>query len=398
MSEHAGPAPHNALHKFIAGDRRMGVLLPFDLEDWTAQWGSLRSSMLKGPAPEFTRDEWAYLIGFLDPHTLTGFFEQTFGADAQGGSLACIYKPRGNVSVWLPNNASLLGPLTLVLISLTGSPIWAKAGSRTDDLAGAFVRYALAKLPPGTLREYLSAHVRIEQFGRSDPRGAEMARWASSRVVFGSDAGVDAVDALPHDPASRLFGFGDHRSEAWVHADRLSDNDVLTLGRVFAIYGRAGCTSPARVVLIDGTPNQCLTIRERLILQWKRIMPRPPAMHHASQNIMNSQLARAQGWDATLAPDNSAVLLTGTVTTPEVPGLWALPIVPATMEACLATLPPNIQTVGHHLSDPHEPGLLSSVTRTHVKRYVPLARMHHFGAIWDGWEFWRELFEVVEIG
>ena len=34
---------------------------------------------------------------------------------------------------------------------------------------------------------------------------------------------------------------------------------------------------------------------------------------------------------------------------------------------------------------------------TAAKRFVSLARMHHFGAVWDGWEFWRGAFEMVDV-
>ena len=34
---------------------------------------------------------------------------------------------------------------------------------------------------------------------------------------------------------------------------------------------------------------------------------------------------------------------------------------------------------------------------TRAKRVVPIARMHHFGPVWDGRGFWREAFEEVPV-
>jgi len=28
---------------------------------------------------------------------------------------------------------------------------------------------------------------------------------------------------------------------------------------------------------------------------------------------------------------------------------------------------------------------------------VPIGNMHHFGPVWDGYGFWRQLFEEIEI-
>lgn len=390
MSDHA--------HTFTTDRETVSVILPFELDSWIAQWSSLRSRMISGPPEEFTRDEWAYLLSFLDPHGLEDVFHQTFGRrTTDSAPLSSLYRPRGPAAIWLPNNASLLGPLMLILVSLTGSPVRAKAGSRAGDLAGAFHRYAVQHLAPGPLREYLASQVTIEQFSRDDPRNAEMSARAATRMIFGGDQAVRSVDLLPHEPSSRLFGFADHRSEAWVHFDHLTDADVVMLGRVFVIYGRAGCTSPARVMIVDGSIDQARALRDRLIALWPRILPGKPPLHVASQGIMGLQVALGQGWEAQPAPNHSAVLAAGAIELEEPPGFWALPIIPATFEQCLATLPANIQTVGHALRDPHNARYLTAIARTPVKRYVPLARMHHFGPVWDGWNFWKELFEVVQI-
>ena len=60
-------------------------------------------------------------------------------------------------------------------------------------------------------------------------------------------------------------------------------------------------------------------------------------------------------------------------------------------------LPANIQTIGHAVDKPADVAWLRLLAATRVKRFVPLARMHHFGPIWDGWEFWRGMFEVANV-
>jgi hypothetical protein len=350
--------------------------------------------MVRGVPDEFTRDEWAYLAAFLDAANLSQPFAESFGPRSLG-EVTSLFRPRGPIAIWLPNNVSLLGPLVLILCSLTGAPIRVKAGSRSTDLCQAFVAYALANLAEGALRDYLRDRVRVERFDRADDRNREMAAGASVRIAFGSDAAVAAVHALPHPAHSLGVSFTDRRSEAWVEPRALDDDRIRTLIRVFSIYGQAGCTSPRRVVVLGGSRADCETLRARMLALWpKQEVP----MHVASQNILHFQLARAAGWDVLRAPRNAAVLGVGSLTMPEMSGWMSLAIVPATADEAAACLPANIQTVGHCLADADSGSWLELVARTPIQRWVPVGRMHHFGAVWDGSNFWRQLFEEMAVG
>ena len=56
--------------------------------------------------------------------------------------MSLFARPRGAVGLWLPNNVSLLGPLMLIVVSLSGNPLCMKAGSRSEDLTGVFLEFA----------------------------------------------------------------------------------------------------------------------------------------------------------------------------------------------------------------------------------------------------------------
>ena len=378
---------------FVQGDRACAVALGYALEARLAQWDALRKRMARGVPDAFTRDEWAYLVTFLDRSNLCEPFAQSFGEPAPSGKVGALFRPRGPIAIWLPNNVSLLGPLTLILTSFAARPIRVKTGSRSNDLCAAFVDYALENLPPGELADWLRTDVKIERFARDDERNKTLAAEAAVRIVFGSDAAATSIHALPHPVSSIGITFADHRSEAWVEMAALNDAKLSTFIRVFAIYGQAGCTSPRRVVVIDGTREDCTALRERMIGLWREEVP----MHVASQNILSAQLAAAAGWDAQMAPRHATVLGVGSFAQREMPGFMSLAIIPATAAEAAAALPENIQTVGHCLSHADAPGWLTLLSRTPVKRWVPIARMHHFGAVWDGVNFWRQLFEETFI-
>jgi hypothetical protein len=379
------------------GDRL--VALGYDLDQRLAQWEGLRQQMVRGVADGFTRDEWAYLAGFLSRESLLAPFAQTFGhaAPVRPGQLSALIRPRGRIGIWLPNNVSLLGPLVLILASFTNSEINIKSGSRADDLSAAFVRYAINHLDDGELRRYLAERVQLARFDRDDPLNAAMAAASAVRIVFGTDAAAQAVNALPHPIDSVGISFADHSSEAWVEADAIDEQQLATLLRVFAIYGTAGCTSPRRLVLIDGSDDDCRRLRDRLLALWPSALKRDVPMNVASQNVLRRQLAAAAGWDAKSCARNAAVLAVGSLALPAPGGLMTLPIVGAHAEGAAATLPTNIQTVGHCLRESDSPRWMALLAATRIRRWVPVAKMHHFGPVWDGQNFWAQLFEEAAV-
>lgn len=386
-------------HYFRGETGRCAVALPFALDAVVEDWDRLRRAMIRELPAAFSRDEWAYLLTFLAPEQLRSPFHQTFGQPETTASspVRLLARPRGLVSVWLPGNVNLLGPLTLVLVSLTGNAVRMKIGSQGQDLVRPFLQFARARMSDGPLARYLAEQVRVEQFGRDDPRNREMSESASVRIVFGTDEAVRAVDGLPHRQDSVMVGFGNHQSQAWIEPACATDDLLAVLARVFAIYGPAGCTSPRSVVLLGGTTDDVRHVCDRLLGLWPKVLPRDVPAHVASQNVMARQWAAALGWDAVATPRNAAVLAVGEPGLQLAGGPMTLHLVAATVESAIQHLPANIQTIGHAVAAAGDPSWLDILARMSVKRFVPLAQMHYFGPVWDGIGFWRQLFEEVEV-
>jgi hypothetical protein len=386
--------------RFVSAGRHTLALLPFELPAVLSDWASLRPQMARQKPDAFTRDEWAYLISFLDRSNLEGAYAGSFGQPEENGLDAAVHavaRPGGPVALWLPNNVSLLGALTLILLSLTGNALWIKAGSRGGDLTRDFLQYVLETLPSGALRGSLATSVRVEAFARGDTRNREWAAAARTRIVFGTDAAAEAVHALPHPPRSVGFSFVQRESEAWIEPAAADDALLETLLRVFAVYGQAACTSPSRVVLLDGTEDAALALRDRLLALWSRFFPAQPEMAVASSAVLDHQWAASLGWDSRLAPGHGAAFAVGRDGLDKPSGLRVLPIVPLSVERALATLPDRIQTIGHGVTAARERGLLPAVAASRAARFVRLADMHRFGPVWDGQAFWRETFDLLEV-
>jgi hypothetical protein len=387
------------LHFFSSPQSQTAVALPFHLTERLEEWAYLHKLMAQEVPEEFSRDEWAYLAMFIQASNLRLSFIESFGEplDPANARPSILARPRGSIAIWLPNNVSLLGPLVLILASLTGASIRVKAGSRSDDLTTSFVEFAIRRLKNGALAAYLRHQVKIDKFDRTSSLNQEMAAGAKVRIIFGSDEAVSAIQSLPHPADSVAVVFGDHTSEAWVESAALTDDQLFSLIKVFAIYGQAGCTSPRRVVVLNGTPDDSRSLRQRLELAWPKVIRKDVAMRAASNNVLERQTALAQGWDAILAPRHAAVLASGPAELGRPEGVMTLAVVSASVEEALKALPPNIQTIGHCLSNASDPSWLRLVARSRIKRFVPISGMHHFGPIWDGANYWRQFFEEVAV-
>ncbi len=387
------------LHYFQTPQSTTAVALPFVLDALLRDWERLRLPMTRLMPPAFARDEWAYLITFLERGNLRGAFEQTFGTPvpAAVAPVRLFARPRGPVAVWLPNNVSLLGPLTLILLSLTGNRIRLKGGTKSEDLTGAFLEFARQKLGEGPLATHLNASIQYEVFERSDARNAEMAATAMQRIVFGSDAAAAAIHGLPHPLESIGLSFVDRRSEAWIERAALRDDVLRDLLKVFAVYGQAGCTSPRRVILLDGSPDEVLALRDRLVALWPEVIKRKPAPHVASENVMTRQWAAALGWNARLAPDHAAVFAAGTFALSEFASMMGLMCVAASREEAANALSPSLQTIGHAFTNAQDESWLRLLAGSRARRLVPIAQMHHFGPVWDGQPFFLSAFELVSV-
>jgi hypothetical protein len=389
----------DSLHFYGKSSDVVAVSLPNQTGSVIDQWSELRSAMTQAVPDSFTRDEWAYLMSFLDTTHLNQPFRECFGETipAGAGPVVRLFRPRGRIALWLPNNVSLLGPLTLILVSLTGQPLRIKAGSRSNNLTKDFLEFALFRLPDCALKRYLGDSVICETFDRHHIGNAEMAEKAHVRIVFGSNEAAREIHSLPHPLESVGFSFVDRRSEVWIEEECLSDQFCTTLLKIFAIYGQAGCTSPRRVVLLGGDTSNALALRDRLVELWPTVLPGLPAMNVSSENTMARQWAAALGWDSRIAGSNAGVIAVGEPDLLVIDSGMFLGISPATPEQAERTLPDNIQTLGYASQEPDHIRWLELVARTGIKRLVGLDEMHHFGPLWDGSEFWRQLFEAVEI-
>ncbi len=370
-----------------------------DPAEFIAAWSDLQKVMIRSVPPGFTRDEWAYLIAFLGVESLSAPIEQSFGRRiGPTNGFKTVYVPRGTIAVWLPNNVSLLGPLTAVLLSLTGQHLKFKLGSRGDNLVESFLDYAVQHTQNDALRHYIESSVECLAIRRDAPEVKQLVDESAVRIVFGSDNAAKSVHDLSSTPSSVGFSFIDKHSEAWIDSRRLNDAALIELVKVFAIYGRAGCTSPKRVVLLEGTQEQALDLQRRLVQIWDKVVVDDTPPHQASENVMARQWALANNWCAELVERNKGVIAVGDMSKTPAETHLCMNVVTATLEQALEHLPSNTQTVGYLCDSVQRELWLTALCEKKIHRFVPLGEMHHFSHVWDGQNFWAGCFQALEVG
>lgn len=383
---------------FQQGAQTVSIDLPHDLDALLESWGQLRRKMISSVLPGFTRTEWAYLIEFADPAKLLATFVDAFGnCTADSVHAQRLLVPLRSIALWLPNNVNLLGPLTLVLLSLLGAEVRTKTGSRHRDPCADLIRWLGKECPTGPLKEWFDRSLHIAAFDRNDPRNREMAAWADVRILFGSDLAATEIEDLPHPHASVGIYFANKSSEAWIEPGMIDETSATTLAKVFAVYGQAGCTSPKRIVVVGGSASDA----RRLAQLWADISSKgrsePLPRHTASETSMASQWARALGHEVIDLERNMGVAVLGPAAPVTVEANRALAFQWGSLDDVLATQAANLQTVGHCLRNPSADCWLDSVARSTAARYVVLGEMHHFGPIWDGIAWWQRLFRTTVI-
>ncbi len=383
------------LQYFQTGGLHQVVALDHELDAWVDGWSALPSLMIRSVHPAFTRDEWAYLISFLQRGNLEQVVAQVLGRRVAPATPQLMLRPRGAISVWLPSNVTLLGPLTLVLASIVGSNITIKTSSSKKSLVSAFTDWVREHSASSFLSQFINECLCIESFDRTDDRNLTMSKEAAVRIAFGSDESICAIESLPHRLGCVDFFFANKQSEAWVEVECVSDSLLTDIVKVLGVYGQAGCTSPRRVMLLGGDHQQAFQLASNLAEHWANVIKAKPEPHIASQNILSQQVAQARGWSARVSKGHGAVFCSGALEAENVTGPYLLTIIPCNPQDAISHLPPNIQTIGHAVRDPSSESWLQAVASTEIERFVPLSQMHHFTPTWDGYPFVRGLFEDI---
>ena len=335
---------------FAAGGRRTRLLLPFRLDGALEDWAALRSVMVKQKPDAFTRDEWAYLIGFLDREFSTASSARPSATanrsrrPAPRGRAPGRHGGRVAAQQRQPARAAHTDPAEP---HRQRRPDQGRLARRRPD--PPLFDYASTHLRPGELRDHLARNITVEVFSREDARNAAWASSARTRIAFGSTPASPrfrrcpippTASASPSDTASRRPG---------------SSPPPATTRRSSRCCGSSPSTGrpPAR--------------RRAASCSWTRRAGGARSSRPAARDLEEDLPARARGRGGLGEHPRPPVGLRGGLGQSPGRGTWRgdrrrrcrhgspagqriLPLTAMTTAEALARLPERIQTIGHVLS------------------------------------------------
>jgi hypothetical protein len=303
---------------------------------------------------------------------------------------------RGTVAHFLPGNTPLLGVYTWSLSFLCGNRTVLRLSSRASDQELDVYSKVLDLLA----EQGAAASTRIVVCESDGEEMRAVSAAADVRLIWGSDATVEAVRRLPASAACHDVTFGDRRSLAAIGARsllNLSDGQVRSLATRFvgdvAWSLHQACSAPRSLVWVGDAPT-CEAAAQRFAAALETIenplVSNLPAGGHLDR-LTWAQLSVAEGRaHRYLTLRNGLTLLDGsTVERPD--GTWPAGLVGQSTVSSLAevaaALSANSQTLAlfgftkadvDALFDQVEPGTL--------RRLVAIGDSHRFGPVWDGYD------------
>ncbi|WP_395699030.1 acyl-CoA reductase [Aquabacterium sp.] len=318
--------------------------------------------------------------------------------------------PRGLAFHIAPGNVDTIFVYSWLLSLLCGNRSIVRLSSRASAQTELLLD-TLATLLAEPAWAPIAERVALLRYGHDEAITARLSAACDLRVIWGGDATVNTVRALPLPPHATELCFPDKFSLTVLKAgsvDALDDTALAALARAFCndaySFGQMACSSP-RLVLWLGDDAATQAARRRL---WPAIEARAAQMAHG--------LGTADMVNKTVAADLLA--MQAAVRIEPGPNLvtrvWLHePAVHAELhcggglfhEARLATLDDiapllnrRIQTVSHHGFTRDE--LQTFVRRARprgIDRFVPVGQALDFAPVWDGLNLWRAFLREVDI-
>ncbi|MDR1808330.1 MAG: hypothetical protein LBR33_10535 [Propionibacteriaceae bacterium] len=319
---------------------------------------------------------------------------------------------RGTVFHVTPGNVALTFAYSLATSLLAGNRNVVKLSSRDFPevtLAAAALDRTLTRPEFGELAPGQA----LVRYDAADPAAT---RYFSSlcdvRVLWGGDATINAIRAIPLPPRATEVTFADRFSLAALDAAAVLAAPAADLARAAAGFAadalqfdQAACSSP-HLVVWTGAPATVAAARDRFwppVYQAAARYPQPPvrAVDKLAQQMADA-LTHA-GARAEPGPDNSLVR----TWFPEFPadaesircpgGYFAETALPD-LAALAPHVTPKCQTLAYFGYPQAELRAFVTTARPQgIDRIVPLGRALAFGPLWDGYDLWSALTRVIDL-
>jgi hypothetical protein len=359
-------------------------------------------------APDLARRAEAVALGFWLRPANVAALEADFAGLSRPGSLRV---PAGLALHFPPANVDTMPIYSWALSLLAGNHNIVRLSARRGALATRLVELAGEVLAE---RPELAAGNAFVQYGHDDATSAALSAACDLRVIWGGNASVAKVRAIPLPPYAKEVAFADRLSLAALVADEVVNADAASLARLAQglfndvySFDQMGCSSPRLLVWV-GTPEHARAAADRLEQAMEAELARRG--HHIDPALAMAKLVFACG----LAADGTAQAIRRRSTDWMVADLGdGLPS-PLPHDHCggglllacrvdrLTDIAPavdrSVQTLTHFgfgLDTLEE--LAHACLGRGIDRMVPVGEALAFGALWDGYDLWNEMTRVVAV-
>jgi hypothetical protein len=322
-----------------------------------------------------------------------------------------LLMPRGFVFHVPPANVDTIFMYSWLLSLLVGNVNLIRLSTRESPQ----VEIVCARLAD-VLREprfsALRRSVAIVRYGHDDAITSAISRRVDLRVVWGGDATVEAMHALPLHPAARELSFGDRFSFSALRADVYLQADEALRGQLATRFfndamwfDQAGCSSP-RLVVWCGDQAACERASRLFFGELDatlRARKHEVELGHALGKLLFTYGAALDGRIvAQERPSNElSVLTVDTLAqferTHPGAGLFFVAYL-AELTDLAAFVRRGDQTLGHFGFSQHE--LIALVRRLGgrgLDRLVPVGQALTFNRFWDGYDLLQEFTRRVYV-
>ncbi|MCA0425703.1 MAG: hypothetical protein LCH61_20740 [Proteobacteria bacterium] len=393
--------PRGGALEAIAAER---VLPPFSPEA-LAFVGALSQDILK--SPEFRAHPEAMSFAYWARTARLKQLQASFSALEHSGALAA----RGVAFHIAPSNVDTIFLYSLVISLLVGNVNIIRVSSRENVLMGALIGI-LGRLLDQPAHAALRARLAIVRYEHDAAISKALSDLCDLRIVWGGDATVNALRAIPLQPRAIDVCFADKVSLAVLDAAAYcAYEDKAGLARAFRNdsywFGQMACSSPRAVIWRGSKADGEAASAEfwaRLQAELVREAPELSAMDYLNKLLAEqSFMAQLGGHKAGPRGDNATTVV-DVATLGGIPfdehcggGLF-LQVIVDSLDALTPHLTRRNQTIiSHGIGKDEWRDYLSTTQPRGIDRIVPFGAALDFNVVWDGYNLFRAFSREISL-
>jgi hypothetical protein len=306
-------------------------------------------------------------------------------------------KPQGLIAMWMAGNVATLPMFSLVPALLTKNVCLVKLAypepAGMDRLLAALADSHVEGLSGADLLE--AAAILWFDYRRTD-LNEQMSLCADAKVIWGGDAAIKAIAALPRREHCVEITFGPKYSIGLIDRALLEEGgqrleqSVAAFVRDVAIFDQRACSAPQTIFIEQNDRTTLEQVGQIFARHLAKLPPKPGLDPYSTMRILNARaawaldetkdvLASTDGANWTVCMDRQASLKEAvqsrTVFLSEV----------SSWREVTPLLSPKVQTVGMAFGDSQQAGAFAdAATVEGVARCVRSGLMNVFESPWDG--------------